>query len=249
MRQHEAVIAALETLGGYATLGELYQKALSLPEVKWGTKTPCATIRRIVQERPEIFKIRPGLWALESHRKKLPAPLLAKKETQAKSKEVQLFDHTYYQGLLVQLGNMQDFTTYVPAQDKNRLFLGRDKLADFVSTTTMPAFTYSNITDRVKSIDVIWFNHRKLPKAVFEVEHSTDIKNSLIKFAELEEFRIEMKIVADEHRKREFEQVMASRIFNAVKPLVGFTSYQQVSTMSEMAVLKCFSTPDSSIKR
>ena len=232
MRQYESVISALEQLGGYATLGELYQKALAMPEVKkWGTKTPCATIRRIVQEREgkELFKIRPGLWALESYRKQLPAPLLAKKETQAKSKEVQLFDHTYYQGLLVQLGNLQKFITYVPAQDKNRLFLGRDKLADFVTTTQMPAFTYPDITGRVKSIDVIWFNNRKLPKAVFEVEHSTDIKNSLIKFAELEDFRIEMKIVADEYRKREFEQVMASRVFESVKNLVGFWGYQKLS--------------------
>lgn len=230
MRQYEAVIEAMEQLGGYATLGELYQKALAMPDVrKWGTKTPCATIRRIVQERPELFKIRPGLWALESHRKQLPAPLLAKKETKAKSKEVQLFDHTYYQGLLVQLGNLQKFMTYVPAQDKNRLFLGRDKLTDFVTTTQMPAFTYPEITGRVKSIDVIWFNNRKLPKAVFEVEHSTDIKNSLIKFAELEDFRIEMKIVAYEHRKREFEQVMASRVFALIKNHVNFISYKELS--------------------
>jgi len=228
MRQYEVVIMALEQLGGYATLGELYQRTLAMPEIKkWGTKTPCATIRRIVQEREgkELFKIRPGLWALESHRKQLPAPLLAKKETQAKSKEVQLFDHTYYQGLLVQLGNLQKFITYIPAQDKNRLFLGRDKLAGFVTTTQMPAFTYPEITDRVKSIDVIWFNNRKLPKAVFEVEHSTDIKNSLIKFAELEDFRVEMKIVADEHRKREFEQVIASRVFESVRKFAEFLSY------------------------
>lgn len=229
MRQYEAVIAALEMLGGYATLGELYQKTLSLPEVTWGTKTPCATIRRIVQERKEIFKIRPGLWALESHRTKLPAPLLANKETRTKSKEVQLFDHTYYQGLLVQLGNLQKFITYVPAQDKNRLFLGREKLGSMAAQTDLPPFTYPDITSRVKSIDVIWFNTRKLPKAVFEVEHSTDIKNSLIKFAELEDFRVEMKIVADEHRRREFEQVMKSRVFEAINNLVGFWGYQQLS--------------------
>ena len=78
------------------------------------------------------------------------------------------------------------------------------------------------------------------PKAVFEVEHSTDIKNSLIKFAELEDFRVETKIVADEHRKREFEQVMGSRVFEAVHRLVGFMSYQQVSEMSESIVVKRF---------
>jgi hypothetical protein len=228
MRQYEAVIAALEMLGGYATLGELYQKTLSLPEVTWGTKTPCATIRRIVQERKEIFKIRPGLWALESHRTKLPAPLLAKKETRTKSKEVQLFDHTYYQGLLVQLGNLQKFITYVPAQDKNRLFLGRDKLGTMAAQTDLPPFTYPDITSRVKSIDVIWFNPRKLPKAVFEVEHSTDIKNSLIKFAELEDFRVEMKIVADEHRRREFEQVILLRIFETIRDFITYFSYQSL---------------------
>lgn len=240
MKQYEAVVSAMEQLGGFATLGQLYPVALVMPGAVWGTKTPCASIRRIVQQHDAFFKIRPGLWALKSHRNKLPAPLLASKETRAKSKEVQQFDHTYYQGLLVQLGNLQNLVTYVPAQDKNRLFLNKDKLADFVSTTQMPEFTYPTITGKVKSIDVIWFNHRKLPRAVFEVEHTTDIKTSLIKFAELEEFRIEMKIVADEHRKREFEQVMTSRVFDAVKPLVGFMSYQQVSALSETTVLKQF---------
>lgn len=241
MRQHEAVIEALGQLGGYATLGQLYPAALKIPDVKWGTKTPYASIRRIVQQHDEFFKIRPGLWALKSFRNQLPAPLLATKETQAKSKEVQLFDHTYYQGLLVQLGNLQNFVTYVPAQDKNRLFLGKEKLSTMATQTDMPPFTYPNITGRVKSIDVVWFNSRKLPKAVFEVEHSTDIKNSLIKFAELEEFRVEMKIVADEHRKREFEQVLSSRAFEAVHRFVSFMSYQQVSELSESTVLKRFS--------
>lgn len=229
MKQHEAVIQALEQLGGFATLGQLYPAALKIPDAKWDTKTPCASIRRIIQQHNEFFKIRPGLWALKSFRNKLPAPLLADKETQAKSKEVQLFDHTYYQGLLVQLGNLQNFVTYVPAQDKNRLFLGKEKLGAMATQTDFPPFTYPDITGRVKSIDVVWFNSRKLPKAVFEVEHSTDIKNSLIKFAELEDFRIEMKIVADEHRKREFEQVLSSRVFERVKNLIVFSSYQQVS--------------------
>ena len=33
MRQYEAVIEAMEQLGGYAALGELYQKALAMPDV------------------------------------------------------------------------------------------------------------------------------------------------------------------------------------------------------------------------
>lgn len=229
MFQHEAVIQAMEQLGGYAPLGQLYQVALKIPNAKWGTKTPYATIRRIVQERKEFFKIRPGLWALESYKHKLPEPLKAKKKTKAKSKEVQLFDHTYYQGLLVQIGNLQQYITYVPAQDKNRKFLGKEKLDSLATTTKIFDFTYPFIVNSAKSIDVIWFNDAKLPKAVFEVEHSTDIKNSLIKFVELQDFRTEMNIVADEHRRNQFENVLTSRAFENIRKFVGFLSYQKIS--------------------
>lgn len=36
---------------GFATLSYLYENALEVPEVTWKTKTPFATIRRIVQDK------------------------------------------------------------------------------------------------------------------------------------------------------------------------------------------------------
>ena len=69
MKQHEAVIIALERLGGQATLANLYSETMKVENCTWTTKTPFANIRRIVQERPEIFKVRPGLWALKSYQK------------------------------------------------------------------------------------------------------------------------------------------------------------------------------------
>jgi hypothetical protein len=49
MNQREAVIEAMRTNGGYATLGELYKRALKVPGVSWETKTPFKSINRIVQ--------------------------------------------------------------------------------------------------------------------------------------------------------------------------------------------------------
>jgi len=46
----------------------------------------------------------------------------------------------------------------------------------------LPAFGYSSLMKEAKSIDVIWFNDRKMPSFAFEVEISTDINRSLIKF-------------------------------------------------------------------
>jgi hypothetical protein len=50
MRQYEAVIKVMEENGGFATLSYLYEKALKVPGVVWKTKTPFASIRRIVQD-------------------------------------------------------------------------------------------------------------------------------------------------------------------------------------------------------
>jgi hypothetical protein len=68
MYQYEAVIQVMEENGGFATLGYLYQHTLKIPGCEWGTKTPYASIRRIVQDDRFFFRIKPGLWALNSHK-------------------------------------------------------------------------------------------------------------------------------------------------------------------------------------
>lgn len=62
MKQYEAVIETLKRLGGCATFGQLNQEVFKIEDCTWNTKTPFASIRRIVQDRKEIFRIRPGLW-------------------------------------------------------------------------------------------------------------------------------------------------------------------------------------------
>jgi hypothetical protein len=70
MKQHDAVIQSLEQLGGQSTLADLHVETMKIKDCDWKTKTPFASIRRIVQTRPEIFRICPGLWALHSWQKK-----------------------------------------------------------------------------------------------------------------------------------------------------------------------------------
>lgn len=229
MKQYEAVIKVMEKNGGYATLGFLYQETLKVPGAVWKTKTPFASMRRIVQDERFFFKIRPGLWALKDWKKKLPAPMLAGIKKETKSKEVRMFDHTYYQGLLVQIGNLQDYTTYVPAQDKNKKFLGKKKLVDMASTTKILEFTWPVIVNKIRTIDVVWFNSSKLPKAVYEVEYTTDIRNSLIKFVELQDFRTKMVIVADSRKKNKFEDTIRWSAFEPIRKHVRFLSYKQLA--------------------
>lgn len=49
---------------------------------------------------------------------------MRKFDIQSKEQEsVDKFTHSYYQGLIIEIGNMKHYSTYVPAQDQNRKFL------------------------------------------------------------------------------------------------------------------------------
>jgi hypothetical protein len=226
MKQYEAVIEIMKKNGGFATLGWLYQNANNVDDVKWGTKTPFASIRRIVQDGRFFFKIRPGLWALKEYKDKIPFAVASKKT----APENQEFNHTYYQGLLVEIGNLKGFQTAVPNQDKNKRFLS-NPLSNITTVDSFYRFTYESIVQRARTIDVVWFNERQLPDSTFEVEHSTDIQNSLLKFMELQDFKINFKIVADEMRRSEFQKKLAYSAFCKIKKSVNFISYQMVSDM------------------
>lgn len=217
MKQYEAVIETLERLGGIATLGKLNQEVFKIKDCQWNTKTPFASIRRIVQERKEIYRIKPGLWALTSHRQELEARgIVADNEAGATSEAAKEFNHSYYQGILLEIGNCRGMQTFVPEQDKNKRFAGAT-LKEVRSLDALPVFSYPELVHRSASIDVIWFNERKMPSHSFEVEHSTDIQNSLLKFFDLQDFYCRMYIVADKRRKEEYERKIH---YQAFKPLV-----------------------------
>ena len=167
MKQYEAVIQTLERLGGVATLGQLNQEVFKIKDCEWKTNTPFASIRRIVQENENIYKIKPGLWALKSYQKELEQKgIIVETEKNKNSKEILEFNHSYYQGLLVSIGNIKRFGTFVPNQDKNRMFLN-DKLGELRTVQELPKFSFDNFVARSSTIDVIWFNDRNMPDSFF----------------------------------------------------------------------------------
>ena len=224
--QENAVVEALRRNGGYATLRRLNEL---VDFTEWQTKTPEASVRRIVQNSSQIFKIRPGLWALEEFRESV----LQKFELVPNNpRSEEQFTHGYYQGLVVEIGQFQKLKTYIPAQDKNRNYLGR-RLGNVADFTDIPPFSYESLTRRARSIDVIWFNTRGMPSAFYEVEHTTDIKNSLSKFYELQDFHAGFFIIADESRKQEYEDKLHVSLFEPIANRVAFLSYSRVVGMYE----------------
>src|SRR3989338_7819766 len=192
MTQYEQVIDVMKKNGGYATLGFLNQK---VDVSKWQSKTPFASIRRIVQDEKYF-----------------------------------LFNHSYYQGFLIEIGNLKGYSTYIPPQDKNKKFLDKP-LSSISKIETIFDFTFESIVNRAKTIDVIWFNERRLPYSFFEVEHSTDIQNSLLKFNDLQDFYSQFYIVSDVAREEEFNTKIGYGAFKDIKARVKFIDYNFVSNL------------------
>ena len=177
--------------------------------------------------RPGVFsKIRPGLWALLEAKDKLPADLRSKPKPES--------DHSYYQGLLVELGNLRKQRTFVPKQDRGRSFLGK-QLGDIVTLDDIYPFTYEDVVRRAATVDVIWFNERKMPTQFIEVENTTDMNGAFLKFVMLDAFNATFRIVSPAARKQEFASKVAHPSFTTIATRTLFTTYDLVSEMHTKA--------------
>jgi hypothetical protein len=230
MKQSDAVAEAMRVRGGYATLAQLFHDAPKIDGAFFGGKTPNATIRKIVQLDDRFFRIRPGLWALKEFRNKIA--FIDDALAPSNSIRSEEFSHGYYQGLLIHIGILRRMDTYVPPQDKNRNFLGTP-LSSIATLEKLPAFSYDAFINRSKTIDVIWFNSRLMPSSFIEVENTTDMQNSLLKFYELQDFYAEFKIVAPSNRRKDFDNKISRGPFLNIKNRVDFVTYEDTVSLYE----------------
>ncbi|MDR0337312.1 MAG: hypothetical protein LBI18_09500, partial [Planctomycetaceae bacterium] len=185
----QAIEKTIIELGYIATLKQIY---LVAPKYKtFEGLTPHKTINERVQRDENFVKIRPGLYGLKNYLDKLPDEYNpnVKKSTE----EENIITHSHIQGMLLEIGNFKGFKTFSP--DKSGLFVNK-KLSEIITQPDVPKFTFDNIIQSTKYIDVIWFNDRQFPNSVFEVENSTNFRNSLVKFVELQDFITTMTLIA-----------------------------------------------------
>jgi len=120
----------------------------------------------------------------------------------------------------------------------SRAYRMRQLLKDVRTLQEIHPFSYEEFTRRCSTVDVVWFNDRLMPKSLFEIEHSTDFQNSLIKFSDLQDFYTRMIIVTDDLRKREFLQKIQSSVFAEISTRVNFLGYESLVKQYEMDLLR-----------
>lgn len=63
MTQGDTVIKAINNLGGIATLKQIYEEVKNLLDFDWETKTPEASIRRLVRHTAGVYVVRTGVYS------------------------------------------------------------------------------------------------------------------------------------------------------------------------------------------
>lgn len=215
----EAIEKVMLANGYFASLQHIYKQ---FPKYRALTgKTPFKTIQERVQRDSRFMRIGVGVYGLTEFLHKIQ-----KAEMPKKKKERVGFQHTRIQGILLEIGELQEYGTYTP--DKQRTFDGK-MLGLIASVKECPPFTFSNIIQQtVKFIDVIWFNQRKFPSRAFEIEHSTDFRGALTKFSELQDFTTKFFLIAPKERQEKFNIEISKRAFEAIASRCTFRSYENI---------------------
>lgn len=80
-----------------------------------------------------------------------------------------------------------------------------------------------------------------MPHAFFEVEHTTDIQNSLDKFFELQDFNSRFFIVSSKGNIRHFEDLISWSRYEEIRKRVKFYDYEKLVKLhaTKLAELEC----------
>ena len=229
----EAIEKVLLENNYIAPLKKIY-KEISKFRVLTG-KTPLKTIQERVQRDDRFTRIGLGVYALTEYLDKLPKIATPANETE---KEERL--HAKIQGMLIEIGNNRNEVEDTYTSDRKWVFDNK-LLGSLVTLSEVPPFTFKHIIDEtVRYFDVIWFNKRRFPLKIFEVEHSTDFRDAFVKFMELQDIRATFCCMSREDREGKFKRELKKSAFEPILERCEFATYEQVENDYKLALSKTY---------
>jgi hypothetical protein len=233
----KAVVAeALSSLGGQGRLSEIYERLKDHPKTATNP-TWRDTVRRVVRQYGIFEPVPPersGVYRLVSAPQIIPAVARFEHETPE-------LDHGAAQGMLVALGAVYGYETFVPKIDqKTREFKGRE-LAQMVTVRDCAdVFSSANI-DRIREIDVLWFEEDDdglYPTFAFEVEHTTNVRDGVDRLLKIPaRYQTHLFVVGpDDTVGKRFERLIGQQPFVAHKRRFQFRSYAQLEALHNAAM-------------
>jgi hypothetical protein len=228
MTKINAIRKILEDNGGIATWDIIYRNVEKYyPSVKasdeWQAGIRGVLYREIKNNR-NFKKTGLGIFALKEF----------EEENREKIKADKVRMHSYIEGICIELGNFEKFDTYTAnptAEFKDRILLN-----NITTLKSIPEFTYSEIINSAKRIDVLWFNKGsyQFPKRTFEVVDSIGtLGEALHRIFQLLEFNVHFHIIGKESDRNKFESKIQKQPYNQYSKRYTYKSYEQIITYYE----------------
>jgi len=191
------------------------------PLVRWGC---------IREAKPGLYEITDkGLEALETGIKPRPPLTIPPREP---IKLESISSHEEAETALLQTGNLLGFDTYTadPSKECHGVRLG-----DLASLKEIPPFTYERLLKTVREIDVIWFKE-EFPRYCFEVEHTTGVRDGLLRLYQIRELGTRFFIVAPQDVVVRFKTEILKDPFYKIKERYGFKTYEELLSLHNAVV-------------
>jgi len=225
------IAEALESVGRKGHLNDINYVVKDHPKTETNP-TWKATVRRTLQQYSIFYQEEKGsgIWLLKDE------------------KPLQEFDprknpdpkHEDIQGMLLELGNVYGYETFIPVYDSQKKFLN-ETLAEIASLKTITKFCHDKIIKTVSLIDVIWFNgdtDALIPKFAFEVEHSTDVTKGLGRLHELyiSGQRVDLFIILPDSKMNKYVKEIQRPLFNEIRAVCKVKTYQPLIELYSLAI-------------
>jgi len=230
MTKVEAIKRVLEDFNGIATWKQIYDNIENYYPAAKVSRAWQEGIRgvlyREIKKGKYFKKVGLGIFALKDYREE-PKPTPKEKQR----------IHSFIEGICLELGNFENFATYTAdptAQFKNNIVL-----ANLATLNNLPEFTYPDILNEVKRIDVIWFNKGGLmfPQKVFEVVDSIGtLSEAFNRTLQLLNFRTSFFIVGPKEHYEKFNRKINLEPYVRFKERYKFKDYDTLINFYEQSV-------------
>ena len=222
MTKVEAIEHVLQDNGGAASWSYIYDNIVRYYPAAKVSKEWEAGIRGVLyRDLNKRFK-RVGL--------SLYALIDYKEEKTPKTDKVRM--HSLMEGICIELGNFKNYDTYTA--DPSAIYRDNVRLQNLVTTIDLPPFTYPEILQETKRIDVLWFNQKSLqfPQYAIEVVDSIGTLNGAFnRCLQLQNFRTKFIIVAPEKHHEKYEQTLKLEAYQKEQDRFKFLNYDDLQTI------------------
>lgn len=224
MTKVEAIKALMENNGGVASWKYIYDNIENYyppakASLEWQAGIRGVLYREIRNDR-NFKRIGFGTFALREYEQEKQIEEIKKDKIRT---------HSYIEGIMVELGNYEGFDTYCAdpsAEFQENIFI--NQLATMVG---FPEFTYSEINQIAKRIDVTWFNKKgyKFPKKLIEVVDSIGtLGEALNRLYQLKEFKAEFLVLHPADHKTKILQMIKREPYSILRDRFVVKDYDEV---------------------